>query len=668
MSTSVPVDAPWEAASAATWDNQSLDSWVKAHQINPTFNSTLVPIATRPIFGAEPGELSLLFTLFYIAASGNEKNPGTFERNFDTRDGAQMSRFVGGSQLIAIRMAKQLGRRVILGTPVRRIEQDKGGVRVISDRDHGSRQGGDRRDPADAGRAHLLRAEAAVRARPARRSACPRARSARSRASTTSRSGATTASPAASINTGGYISFTVDDSPPERQARASSSASSAATRRASSSASRSTDAPQADRRRARRCVRQPRRASEGLLRDQLVERGVDARRVRWRFRAPGCCSPTATPSASPSKPHPLGGHGDLDLLERLHGRRGALGRARRGGGPGRAVRRASWRSTALAAGLALALAAASAGAGHHRDRFDTQGLRHDRPARLPGAGLRRAEPPRLRGHLRQPVAAAPRRRGCSSTRGTARCCARGSIHGPGPERVARRAGGDERRARAPGAARQEPAPGAPPEHADRPAADLRAVSGSARLLHGQSPPTCSPNLSDDPPTPNYAAWGPDGSLYVTDYLRGGHLASAARRRQAAGLAGRRPPRRRGVRDDRHRPGKGPPHAPGRPAERGRGGAGNPATGRIYSVRIGRHHQRRPAAPALGERARRRPGRLRAVALRADLHRADGREPDRGDLAEGRGARALPVDARHRRQRLADPVRQPVERVVPRHAA
>ncbi|MDX6638792.1 MAG: hypothetical protein QOJ01_2303 [Solirubrobacterales bacterium] len=29
---------------------------------------------------------------------------------------------------------------------------------------------------------------------------------------------------------------------------------------------------------------------------------------------------------------------------------------------------------------------------------------------------------------------------------------------------------------------------------------------------------CSPNLTDDPPTPNYAAWGRDGSLYVTDYL------------------------------------------------------------------------------------------------------------------------------------------------------
>jgi sugar lactone lactonase YvrE len=32
-------------------------------------------------------------------------------------------------------------------------------------------------------------------------------------------------------------------------------------------------------------------------------------------------------------------------------------------------------------------------------------------------------------------------------------------------------------------------------------------------------PNCSPTTSDDPPVPNYAAWGPGGALYVTDYLQ-----------------------------------------------------------------------------------------------------------------------------------------------------
>ena len=112
MSTSVPVDAPWQAANAESWETYTLERWVKENSVSSNFQK-LVPLATRPIFGAEPRELSLLFVLFYIASSGNEKNPGTFERNFDTRGGAQQDRFTGGSQLIALKIAAQLGSRVV---------------------------------------------------------------------------------------------------------------------------------------------------------------------------------------------------------------------------------------------------------------------------------------------------------------------------------------------------------------------------------------------------------------------------------------------------------------------------------------------------------------------------------------------------------------------------
>jgi monoamine oxidase len=132
MSTEVPVDAPWEASNASSWDGQTLQSWIDANSVTPRFQA-LVSAATRPIFGAEPGELSLLFTLFYIAASGNEQNAGTFERNFDTRGGAQQSRFVGGSQEIAIRVAAALGDRVVLNLPVSRIVHGKSDVVVHSE-------------------------------------------------------------------------------------------------------------------------------------------------------------------------------------------------------------------------------------------------------------------------------------------------------------------------------------------------------------------------------------------------------------------------------------------------------------------------------------------------------------------------------------------------------
>lgn len=44
--------------------------------------------------------------------------------------------------------------------------------------------------------------------------------------------------------------------------------------------------------------------------------------------------------------------------------------------------------------------------------------------------------------------------------------------------------------------------------------DLPACPG------GLVQPGCTPTLGDREPQPNYAAWGPDGSLYVTDFLQG----------------------------------------------------------------------------------------------------------------------------------------------------
>jgi monoamine oxidase len=130
LSTEVPVDAPWSAAKAAEYDAQTLHTWIEGHTATERFRR-LVPAVTRPVFGAEPRELSLLFVLFYIAASGNASNPGTFERNFNTKDGAQMWRFEGGTQRIAQLAAR--GLKVMFKTPVRRVVQTRGGVRVEAD-------------------------------------------------------------------------------------------------------------------------------------------------------------------------------------------------------------------------------------------------------------------------------------------------------------------------------------------------------------------------------------------------------------------------------------------------------------------------------------------------------------------------------------------------------
>ena len=75
---------PWTAPNAEEWDRQTLDTWLREHTSGSDEFMAVASAATEAIFGCEPRELSLLYTLFYIAASGNEQNPGTFERNFNT--------------------------------------------------------------------------------------------------------------------------------------------------------------------------------------------------------------------------------------------------------------------------------------------------------------------------------------------------------------------------------------------------------------------------------------------------------------------------------------------------------------------------------------------------------------------------------------------------------
>ncbi|MBS45073.1 MAG: amine oxidase [Nocardioides sp.] len=131
----INVAAPWSHPRAAEWDRMTLADFIQQTAVlNPSGVSNLIECWSQPGFGADPRELSFLYTLWYVACSGNEKNVGTFSRNSDTAGGAQERRFVGGSQLIPIRMATKLGDAVALRAPVSRIVQKNGGVVVHSRR------------------------------------------------------------------------------------------------------------------------------------------------------------------------------------------------------------------------------------------------------------------------------------------------------------------------------------------------------------------------------------------------------------------------------------------------------------------------------------------------------------------------------------------------------
>jgi monoamine oxidase len=130
MAQEVPVDRPWDAPHAAEWDYQTLETFIRNNTANPKTRA-VASAAFEALLGAEAREISLLFAVAYVARATDGSSYGTFERLIGTRGGAQAQRFVEGAQAISIRMAHKIGKgRVVLSTPVHRIEQHSRGVVV----------------------------------------------------------------------------------------------------------------------------------------------------------------------------------------------------------------------------------------------------------------------------------------------------------------------------------------------------------------------------------------------------------------------------------------------------------------------------------------------------------------------------------------------------------
>jgi monoamine oxidase len=121
----IPLDAPWEAPDAERLDGITVGAWLR-RTVRTRSARRLVEIAVRTVFGADTSDASLLYALWYFRAGGG------FDSLVDTEGGAQQDRFVGGSQLISLRLAEELGDRVVLGAPVTRVEQRDGEVRIAA--------------------------------------------------------------------------------------------------------------------------------------------------------------------------------------------------------------------------------------------------------------------------------------------------------------------------------------------------------------------------------------------------------------------------------------------------------------------------------------------------------------------------------------------------------
>ncbi|MFE5911273.1 flavin monoamine oxidase family protein [Streptomyces wedmorensis] len=127
MAAGVPAATPWTARKAAAWDGTTLGHWLDAH-CRVRESRHLFTLCFTLMFCEDPHRVSLLKALHQIRTSGG------IDFMVNTRKGAQETRITGGAQRLSTVLAEGLGDRVVLGSPVTGIEQDRAGVLVRSAR------------------------------------------------------------------------------------------------------------------------------------------------------------------------------------------------------------------------------------------------------------------------------------------------------------------------------------------------------------------------------------------------------------------------------------------------------------------------------------------------------------------------------------------------------
>lgn len=126
MARSVPAGAPWTAPNAAALDKLSVgDFLAKQHLSADDKIGFDMDVALDG--GTAPAEAGLLQYLALINSADS-----SLERVESMKGGAQQWRFVGGSQILSIRMAQALGDKVRLSSPVRAVRGWDGDVVTLS--------------------------------------------------------------------------------------------------------------------------------------------------------------------------------------------------------------------------------------------------------------------------------------------------------------------------------------------------------------------------------------------------------------------------------------------------------------------------------------------------------------------------------------------------------
>ncbi|PCE30469.1 flavin monoamine oxidase family protein [Burkholderia ubonensis] len=115
LARGVPSGAPWNAQRAAELDKLTYGEWL-ARQGVKYEDGYFLGLAAKLSLGGAPAQLGLLHYLSVINSADCD-----YSKLESIKGGAQETRFVGGSQVLGIRMANQLGDKVRQSCPVRRI-------------------------------------------------------------------------------------------------------------------------------------------------------------------------------------------------------------------------------------------------------------------------------------------------------------------------------------------------------------------------------------------------------------------------------------------------------------------------------------------------------------------------------------------------------------------
>ncbi|MGW2405569.1 flavin monoamine oxidase family protein [Streptomyces sp. NPDC001739] len=121
----VAATDPWRAPRAMELDTQTFGTWLRktAHTAG---GRAFFRLVTEGVFSAEPEDMSALWAAFYVGGAGG------LDALINTVGGAQQDRVVGGTQRIALRLAEELGDRVVLDAPVTDIDWQSSGVRIVT--------------------------------------------------------------------------------------------------------------------------------------------------------------------------------------------------------------------------------------------------------------------------------------------------------------------------------------------------------------------------------------------------------------------------------------------------------------------------------------------------------------------------------------------------------